>query len=126
MRSKSAQSLIVFGAYLICLGAVLVLVPHIFLAVLNLPATDEVWIRAVGILLVGHAIYYIQVGRYNLTVVFPWTVYTRSSMIVFWGVMVILELVKPVVLVGGLIDLMAALWTAIAIRADRISPGQPR
>ena len=122
--SKSAQSLLVFGVYLVFLGAVLVLLPNFFLYALNLPLTNEVWPRAVGILLVGHAIYYIQVARHNLSDFFSWTVYTRAAMFFFWGSMVLLQFVRPVVLAGGTIDLAAAIWTALALRADRKNPAQ--
>ncbi len=119
MRSKSAQSLFVSGVYLIFLGSALLLAPHTGLSLMGLPDTNEVLLRTVEFLLLGFAFYYIQVARHNVAAVFPWTIYTRSLVIIFWGIMVAQRIVRPVVLFGGLIDLIAAIWTAIAIRADK-------
>lgn len=119
--SKSAQSLMAFGIYLIGLGSAALLAPRLGLSLMGLPDTNAVLLRTVGFLLLGYAFYYIQVARHNLTAFFPWTVYARALVIVFWGIAVIQGIVRPGALIGGVIDLAAALWTAIALRIEGIS-----
>ena len=116
--SRSARSVFVFGIYLAVLGAILVVVPNLFLAVFRFPATSEAWIRVVGVLFVCLAYYYIQTARMELSPFFELTVYARSLVIVFFLTFVALRLARPTLLVLGAIDLGAALWTRAALRAE--------
>ena len=51
--SKSARSVFVFGIYLALLGSVLVVAPNVLLSLFGVALTDEVWIRVVGVLVIG-------------------------------------------------------------------------
>ena len=117
--SNSARSMFVFGIYVLVLGITLLVAPNILLALFGLPATDQVWIRVVGMLLCLLAFYYIQAARNELAAFFRWTVYTRASVIVFFIVFVALGLAKPVLILFGGIDLLGAIWTALALRSSR-------
>ena len=64
--SKSARSLFVFSLYLYVLGAILVLIPNVLLRLFFFPATDEVWIRVVGMLVFILGFYYFQASRNEL------------------------------------------------------------
>ena len=81
--SRSAVSVFVFGIYLLLLGAVLVIVPNVLLTVFFVPPTNEVWIRVVGMLILFLGVYYVLAAHAELRQFFPWTVYVRSSVIVF-------------------------------------------
>ena len=50
--SPVAKSLIAFGCYLFPLGLILLLVPNLLLGLFQIPATSEVWIRVVGMLVI--------------------------------------------------------------------------
>jgi hypothetical protein len=117
--SNSAKSLFVFGIYMVVLGITLLAVPNFLLTLFGLPATNEVWIRVVGMLVCLLAVYYIQAARHELTAFFQWTVYTRASVIVFFIVFVVLGLVKPALILFGGADLLGAIWTALALRSSR-------
>ncbi len=117
--SKEAKSIFVFAVYLILLGITLLVVPNVLLSVFAYPTTDEVWIRVVGMLLVMIAFYYIQAARNELIAFFWWTVYARSAVIIFFIAFVVLGLARPILILFGAVDLLAALWTAVALHSSR-------
>jgi hypothetical protein len=112
-----ATSLVVFGIYSIVLGLTLLIAPNRLFALVGLPSTDEVWIRVAGMLLFCLGIYYSAAGRQGWIAFIRLSVYTRASVILFFIAFVLLGLVKPVVILLGVIDLAGAVWTALALRA---------
>lgn len=119
--SKAGTSVLVFGIYMIFLGLTLILVPNILLAVFGFPGTSEVWIRVVGILALGIAFYYIQAARQNLNDFFRWTVYVRYFVFLSLGTLAVLRLARPVLALFGVIDLLGAIWTSVALRQPPIT-----
>lgn len=117
--SNSAKSVFVFAIYLVLLGVILLVMPNVLLGLFAYPTTDEVWIRVAGMLLVLMAFYYMQAARKELTDFFQWTVYARGSVILFFIAFVVLGLARPILIVFGAVDLLAALWTAAALRSSR-------
>ena len=121
--SRAARSVYVFSFYLVVLGVVLVATPNLLLSLNGLPATSEVWIRVVGVVVLCLAVYYLLAARHELTEFFRWTVFVRASVMVFFAAFVVLGFVQPVFVVFGVADLAAAIWTALALRADRLAAG---
>ena len=117
--SKAARSSLVFGIYLVLLGLFLLIAPNTLITFFGLPATNDIWIRVVGMLLFLLSYYYIQAARKNVTDFFRWSVVARMSVIVFFAVFVILDLVKPILLLFGGVDFLAAMWTYIALRREK-------
>ncbi len=114
--SDPAKTVYAFGWYIIVLGTVLVLAPNLMLTTIGLPPTEEVWIRVVGMLLLFLAGYYFIAARAEWTRFFRASVWFRSLVILFFAAFVVLGLVEPVVLAFAGVDLLAALWTASALR----------
>ncbi len=114
--SKAATSVFVFGVYLIVIGLGFLLVPNLPLGLLGFPATTEPWIRVVAMLLLILAYYYIQAARNEMTGFFHLTVHSRASVIVFFVAFVALGLAQPMLILFGVVDLLAAIWTALALR----------
>ncbi len=110
--------MLVFGVYLLALGLFLLIAPNVLLRIFGLPEVDDVWIRVVGMMLVLFAYYDIQAARKNVTDYFRWSVVARGSVIIFFGVFVILDWVKPILLIFGGIDLLGALWTYFALKKE--------
>ena len=83
--SKAALSMFVFGIYVILLGIILMVVPNALLAIFGLPATTEVWVRVVGMLVFLIGYYYIRASRNEKEMIsfYRWTVHARSSVIIF-------------------------------------------
>lgn len=117
--SKGATSLLVFGIYLAALGLFLLVAPNVLITLFGLPATGDIWIRVVGMLLVLLAFYDVQAARKETVEFFHWSVLARGSVILFFAGFVLAGLVKPILLLLGAIDLAGAIWTRLALRSDR-------
>lgn len=116
--SKSARSMFVFGLYAAVLGIMMIGVPNLLLK-MSRTSTSEVWIRVAGLLLLYLGFYYTQAARKEMTDFFRWTVYTRSTVIVFFAAFVLLGLARPLLIMFGVIDLLGAIWTGLALRSSK-------
>ena len=108
-----------FGVYLALLGVTLVVVPNALLGVFAMLATGEIWIRVVGVLVLCLAFYHTQAARHGPIEFFEWTVYVRCFVFVSLVGFVILGLVQPTLALFGVIDLLGATWTPLALRQAR-------
>ena len=114
------KSVFFFGVYVILLGIILLLIPDFFIGIFGLPETTDVWIRVAGMLVLLVGYYYVRAGRdgEGMAKFFRWTVHTRSSVIVFFIIFVLFDLVKPILILFGVIDLLGAIWTGLALRSS--------
>ena len=117
--SNSARSVFVFGLYLLVLGIILLVAPNFLLGMFSLPGTTEVWIRVVGMLVLFLGFYYTQAARKEMTDFFRWTVYARTAVIVFFIAFVLLDFASPPLILFGAVDLLGAIWTALALRSAK-------
>ena len=117
--TPAAKSIFVFGLYLIGLGGILLLLPQLAFLVFGLTGTSEVWIRVNGMLVLFLAFYCIQAARYELTLFIQWTVYPRALTILFFSAFVLFGLARPVLILFGVVDLLAAIWTGLALRSAK-------
>jgi hypothetical protein len=117
--SKSARSVFVFGLYVAVLGIMLTVVPNFLLKPISRTSTTEVWIRVVGLLLLYLGFYYTQAVRKEMTDFFRWTVYTRSTVIVFFAAFVFLGFARPPLVMFGVVDLLGAISTGLALRSPK-------
>lgn len=115
---QAAKSLLVFGIYLCGLGLILLLVPNLILQFFGVPPTGEVWIRINGMFVICLSFYYIQAARNELTIFIGWTVWTRIAVIFYFAAFVVLISAPKALLLFGLIDLIAAIWTWLALKKD--------
>jgi thiol:disulfide interchange protein len=117
--SNSGRSVFVFGLYLAVLGIVLLVAPNFLLEMFLLPSTTEAWIRVTGMLVLFLAFYYTQAARKEMTDFFRWTVYVRSTVIVFFVAFVLLGFASPPLILFGVVDLLGAIWTGLALRSPK-------
>jgi hypothetical protein len=117
--SKAAKRVFVFGIYLVVTGQCFLVVPNTPLALFGFPATNEPWIRVVGLLLLILAYYYIQAARHELRSFFLWTVHARPWVLVCFIVFVALGIAEPMLIAFGVVDLLAAIWTGLALRGSK-------
>ena len=115
--SNPAKSVFVHGIYLALSGLTLICVPNFLFGLLGIAATSEVWIRVVGVLTLILGFYFIQAARKEVTEFIRWTVYARLTFMFFCVVFVLLNFIGPVLLLFGLLDLLGAVWTALALRS---------
>ncbi len=116
--SRVAQSVFIFGLYLIVVGLGLVAIPNLVLAPLGFPASNEFWPRVVGVLTLCLSFYYISAARAGLTGFFRWTVQVRIGVFVVFGALVLLKLAPGPLALLGTVDLLAATWTGLALRSS--------
>jgi hypothetical protein len=116
--SKSATSVFVFSIYLFVLGPLLVVIPNVLLSLFGIAKTDEVWIRVVGMLVLILGYYYNHAARQEYKSFFRCTVYARIGVLVFFIGFVAVGLAPASLILFGVVDAAAALWTAFALRAD--------
>ncbi|HEY0545576.1 MAG TPA: hypothetical protein VGC91_09390 [Pyrinomonadaceae bacterium] len=108
----------VFGIYVCGLGLTLLLVPNLILQVFGVPPTREVWIRINGMFVLCLSFYYVQAARNELTIFIRWTIWTRVAVIIYLAAFILLASAPKVLLLFGLIDLLSAIWTWLALKKD--------
>jgi hypothetical protein len=116
--SRAAKSLLVFGVYLSVLGLALLLVPNLLLRVFGAPPTNEVWIRINGMFVICLSFFYVQAARYEVSNFIRWTVWARVAVIFYFAAFVLLVSAPKALLLFGLIDLLSAIWTWLALKKD--------
>jgi hypothetical protein len=119
--SKSAFSLRVFSIYMLALGLVLVFSPNVLLSFFDVTETHEVWIRVVGMLVLIIGYFDFMASRNEMLAFFRWTVPARLSVPVFFVVFVALGFAPPILILFGVIDAAAAIWTAACLRNDSLA-----
>ena len=119
--SRSALSLFVFSIYLYIMGFVLVVAPDTLVRIFKFPDADGLWIRVTGMLVIILGFYYSHVARAEIRPFFAWTVIARTAVLLFFIAFVIAGLAPPALILFGVIDFVAAMWTLFAIRSDATS-----
>jgi hypothetical protein len=114
MMTPAARSLQIFGLYLLGAGGLLMLAP---VGLLGLPAPADAWGRVAGLLVLFLGIYYLVGARAELLSFMRASVWVRASVIVVLGALVAAGLAPPPLMVFGIVDLAAAVWTALALRS---------
>jgi len=112
----ASRSLFAFGIYLVALGLFLLLFPNLLLRTFGVPPTNEIWIRVNGMFVICLAYYYIQAARHGMTSFIRWTVWARGAVIVYFSAFVILGGAPRALLLFGVIDLLSATWTFMALQ----------
>ena len=114
--SPAARSLQAFGLYLCLLGPGLLIAPGPVLAPFGLAAPQEVWVRVAGVLAVVVGAYYLIAARHEIVPLMQASVVARFGVLVAFAGLVLLAGAPPVLVVFGLVDAAAAVWTALALR----------
>jgi predicted cation transporter len=116
--TPAARSVRVFAVYLFVLSLALLFAPNTLLALFGFPATTEVWIRVVGMLVAILAMYYWTAAAAELTPFFRATVLGRICVQLFLLAFVLAGWSSwPLLLFGG-VDLAGAAWTWMALRRE--------
>jgi hypothetical protein len=122
--SQAALSVFVFGIYLAAGGVLLVFVPERLCSFLGLrPPGDTIWVRLTGMFFLDVAFYCIKAARSEQKDFFRWSVMTRPFTLPLLAAVVGYGLENPLVLFFGMVDVLAALWTGLALRGQRSHEG---
>jgi len=96
----------------------LLFVPNLLLRVFGAPPTNEIWIRVNGMFVLCLSFYYVQAAHSGLKSFIRWTVWARVAVIFYFVVFVFVLSAPRALLLFGLIDLLSAIWTWIALKKD--------
>lgn len=117
--NRATTSVRVFGIYLMLLGPIVIAAPNVVLALFGIPTTSEVWLRVVGLLAAILGYYYVQAARHDLVPFYRASVPARFVAFLGFVAFVLLGLVKPSLILFGVVDLSGAVWTFLALRSSR-------
>lgn len=123
--SPAARSVFAFGLYLALGGVSLILVPHSVCDLFGLrPQSNTLCLRVVGALLLDLGYYCVRAARDEQIQFIRWTVPPRLLTLPLLGVVVAAGWENASILVLGVIDALAALWTLLALpgRAESDHP----
>lgn len=117
--SGAAKSIFVFGIYVLVGGLGFVFMPNVLMEPLGESPVPEPWVRVVGVLMVGLALYYIMMARLNTRALFVFTVFARVWVCLAFVGLVALGAARATLLPFGLIDLAGAIWTGVALKLGK-------
>lgn len=114
--TQAARSVLVFGIYLLLLGAALMLAPNLVLTPFGFPATSEVWLRVAGseTAIIGY--FFLVSARHGTDGFFRATLVARPFLFFSLCAYALFGLAPPQLILFGVIDLVGALWTFLALR----------
>jgi hypothetical protein len=113
--NSSTLSILVFGIYLIFVGAGFLFIPNIILPLFKFPRTEEPWIRVMAVLVLVIALFYLVAACYTLLVIYWTTVFGRFFVFLSFAALVLTKKAKPMLLMFGIIDALGAVWTLITL-----------
>ncbi len=117
---NSKLSLQVFGLYMIVIaGMGLMLVPHAMLGLFGLAAGDNAWIRMFGMLASIIGVYYLLAAHHGVQVLSWWSVPIRFYAAGFMVLLYVLGTLPAGILLFASIDVLGAVWTWAALRAEK-------
>jgi hypothetical protein len=116
--SNSAKSIFFYSVSVALFGPVLLFFPNLFLEILGMAPTDEIWIRIVGLFLLVVAVYYYLAAKHELLVIIKGSVFIRLSLIFFYAAFVLLKMTPLSILIIPVLDLLTGLWTLLALRKE--------
>lgn len=115
---KATLSSAVFGVYLMILGLGAFVLPDIALPMLGVPQPADYWVRVVGLFALSVGFYYLYAGLKNDLHYFRMSVIGRVLFFIGMAALALLRLGPASLLLFGTVDLLGALWTAFALRAN--------
>ncbi len=109
--NSASKSIYYFGFYLYLVGVTLILMPNFLLSTMQIPTTNEVWIRVTGVLVLCLGYYYHRAGAENNIAFIKHTVPTRILVFGSFAIFASLKLVSPMLIIFGTADLLGAIIT---------------
>ena len=117
--SKSAFSVKFFGVYALLTGLNLMLAPNMLLEMFGIPATNEVWIRVVGVIAFNVGVYYWYAAKCEAKAFFEATVYARGFVLAAFVAFVAMGLVNKALILFGVVEVIGAIWTWLALKKEK-------
>ncbi|MFK7953293.1 MAG: hypothetical protein AB8B73_10650 [Ekhidna sp.] len=119
--SKAANTVWLFGIYLIIEGLFLMLAPSWILVSIGVPDPESVWRIVLGFVVALLGYYYIRNAKENLTPFFGFTVQVRIIQFFFFLWLYFFERGSLALVGFSAIEMLAGVWTWRALRVIKIS-----
>jgi len=116
----AGRSIFYFGFWVLACGITLMFFPAFCLEFAGIALNDYITVRLFGMVLIYLAVYYFIAGLHPaFRPLYRATVFTRSSALLVVIVFVLLGMAKPIVIGFVMVDALGALWTGLALRAEK-------
>ena len=91
---------------------------NVLLSVFRIAPTTEVWIHVVGLIAFMLGVYAWVLATHESKAFFEASVYARAIVCMAFIVFAVLQLGPPIIVLFGVADLLGAIWTYFALKAD--------
>ena len=115
--SRSALSIAIWTGYVVVLGTILLVIPNVLLSVFGVEETSEVWIRVLGAVLVGLALYYWTIAIQEIWPMMITSVMVRGGIGIVLVILAFTSGPWQLVLFAA-VDMAGGLWTFLAMRSE--------
>ena len=117
----AAKTILPFGIYVIGLGVLFLVIPEFLFGLMGIITTPDVVSRIFGVILMFLGYYYIRTSLFeeDMSNFFRLTTHTRSTVIIFLVLFVILGWMNPLALSFGAIDFAGAMLTLWGLHKDK-------
>jgi len=114
--TPTAKSVFYYSFYMLGMGLGLLFIPSLLLGIFGFDATNDIWIRVLGLFAFCAGMLYFYCGRTNQTGFFRISIIER--IVFFFGMVGIVLFLQanPVLALIGSVDLFGAIWTAVTLR----------
>ncbi len=116
MSSNRHLSLIVQSVYVVLTGLQLIFVPNMLLGMFGFDETSEIWIKALGIVVLPLAFVYYAISKQGSPEVVQSTVWSRLFVGVGFTLLALTGQAKMSLILFAGIDVATAVWTWMELR----------
>jgi len=117
--TNAAKSIVTWGIYALLAGMALLFQPNLTLQFLGFEATFEHWILVVAWLMMALGFYYIVLGATEVKQFFIVSAGGRMLFFIASASLILLGKAPVNMLIFGVIDLITAVWTVVAMHFDK-------
>jgi len=121
--TTASKLILVFGIYMVCVGAGFLWVPNFNLHLLSLQPSNDPWIRFMGLIILVVGGYYIYCSYHQQRAFYMATVIGR--IVIFIGAvgLVLFANMYPVIIAVSGVDLLFAILTLVALIKEKRQSG---
>jgi hypothetical protein len=95
------------------------LAPNMLLGMFGIPATNEVWIRVVGVIAFNVGVYYWYAAKCEAKAFFEATVYARGFVLAAFVAFVAMGFANKALILFGVVEVIGAIWTWLALKKEK-------
>lgn len=117
--TSAAKSIVAWGGYGFLAGAALLFQPDFTLQFLGFKTTSEHWILMVALMMMGLGFYYVVLGITEVKQFFVISTIGRTTFFLASSIFIVTGKAPINLLLFGVIDIVTAVWTVMAMHFDK-------